>query len=364
MKTNKFSIILMLAILMIAGMLSCSQKNYKMITRIDSSGSCQREIYAEDDSAFLPGYMGHNPYLFTIDSDWQIEYLTDTVKTTGIGKRYNVIIRKDFRSVKELPEGLRFDENLKSFAMPEESLEKKFRWFYTYYTFKGTYANLSDKVSIPADKYMSKTEQALWFQGDMSAYRGMNGMELKAELDDIENAFFLWWSRNVYEESFNAVRYFAGLTGDDTYLSQLDAVKDTVFAIHSKEIMRWDFEPVDICNMFDNYFATNRFTDLFKSNEQTINELYNQKMSPLEDLNSITIAYNLVMPGKLLRTNATINPNALQWKVNAIRLIADDYVLTAESRVFHPWALAITFLLAAIAVYCLLKVVEKSRNSR
>ena len=36
------------------------------------------------------------------------------------------------------------------------------------------------------DQFLNRDEQKFYLQGDMTAYRGMNGAELKEELDGIE----------------------------------------------------------------------------------------------------------------------------------------------------------------------------------
>ena len=51
------------------------------------------------------------------------------------------------------------------------------------------------------------------------------------------------------------------------------------------------------------------------------------------------IQFELTMPGRLLTSNAKVQKDSLViWKIDGFRLLADDYVLTAESRVINYWA--------------------------
>ncbi len=58
------------------------------------------------------------------------------------------------------------------------------------------------------DKYLDKPEQALLFQGDMSGYQGMNGVELKSVLEDAEEKFMKWLYHTQFELSYEVVEYF------------------------------------------------------------------------------------------------------------------------------------------------------------
>ncbi len=77
MKTNHS--IATLLLLLSLGMTSCSTY-YRMTSRIDTNGSMHREVYARGDSAFIAGNKTHNPFLFQLDTDWQIVNLDSTLK--------------------------------------------------------------------------------------------------------------------------------------------------------------------------------------------------------------------------------------------------------------------------------------------
>jgi hypothetical protein len=202
---------------------------------------------------------------------------------------------------------------------------------------------------------MSKEEQKLWFQGDFSAYHGMTGWELKNELDRVETRFWNWYSRNIYDVYFEVIRDFEKLSGDSPYLAQLSAVKDTIFRTTVKNDI---FDGLDIAcinRSFDEYFKTNYFSNLYATNTKQIDKMCSGR--GLEDLLSKKIEYKLIIPGKLISANTSLISNdTLTWEITAIRLIPDNYELTATSRRLNIWAFAVVFLFIALSVYCLMKV--------
>ncbi|GHT59212.1 hypothetical protein AGMMS50239_05320 [Bacteroidia bacterium] len=354
-KKTKFGITRLLAVagVLLGSVFSCVT-NYRTISTIKPDGSIFREIYARGDSAFLSGDPSKNPYLFQLDSGWQISVLnTDN----SVGQDYNVKIGKLFHSPEEISRNLQFDEDYRPIVAPAETLQKHFRWFYTYYSYKAVYANIADKIPVSINDYLNVPEQKLWFQGDFSAYPDMNGMELKDEMDDIEKRFGKWHARNVYENRFKAILDFEKLSGG-RYLSQMKEMEDTLFTVLFKD---YDFienipETATLYNCLDKQLNTNYFYNTFKANRSVIDSLTMEKEKYLENMENKLfgneIAYELLMPGKLLSANAPVHcQDTLIWKINAFRYLSDDYVLTAESRTANAWAFAVTFVLIALSIY-------------
>ena len=145
MKTNN----LIVAIVILFSMASC-QTSYRMVSRIKTDGSLYREVYAYGDSAFLAGDRAENPFLFQIDSDtWQLVGLGSSIKFNfwGNEQELNVKVCRDIPGMSgEYFEVSDTKEYAAPLAVPQEILEKKFRWFYTYYSYKAIYSELPDKV--------------------------------------------------------------------------------------------------------------------------------------------------------------------------------------------------------------------------
>ena len=75
--------IVMVALLTILA--SCST-NYQMVTRVHKDGTVEKEVWALADSAFLAGDSNHNPFLFRLGKDWEVEELDSCIETDFFGE--------------------------------------------------------------------------------------------------------------------------------------------------------------------------------------------------------------------------------------------------------------------------------------
>ncbi len=346
MKTNKIIIWMVISIILT----SCFSENYRIITHVNRDGSCSREVSTRVDSI-------SDLFPYDLSSGWDISQ-TDTVVNEYLSQKVkkNVKVSKKFTSVEALSTGLRRDNIL---PVPEESLKKRFRWFYTYYAFTAVYPEITEKGSVPMDKYLNEAERKLYLQGDLSGYRGMSGFELKMELDGIEDRFMKWYIRNLYEECFEIIHYYSNATNMD-FRTQLSAIKDTLYSINKEQIESDpglnSFGVSDVCGLLDKYFSTNAFTTLYAGKTEEINSMLKSRTKVTNDLLNFSIQYELTLPGKVIMTNTDLrNEDLLLWKVDAFRFLADDYILTAESRVANSWAFIGTLLLIFFAGYCLFR---------
>jgi len=344
MKSNKIIILSIISVVLT----SCLSENYRFITRVERNGSCWREIHtvgSKNDS--ISGLFPYN-----LSAGWNISQTDTLVGTYSLENKkiykQNIKVGKKFNSVDELSNGLRSDM---IFPIANETLKKRFRWFYTYYAFTAVYPEVTEKGRVPMEQYLDKAEQKFYLQGDMSAYKGMNGWELKEVLEDIENRFMKWYQRSLYEESFDVILYYT----ENDFRSKLPAVKDSLFSINEKQ-MKEQPSLNDVYAILDNYFVINYFSNLFFENEQEMQNMIDEQLKVATTLLNYEIQYELTMPGKLMATNSyRQNDGALVWKVNMFNFLADDYTLTAESRTANMWVFVVTLLLIVFSGYCFIK---------
>lgn len=360
MKKNRLGVCVLLLLLLT----SCGGY-YRMTSRINRDGSMLREVYATGDSAFLEGDRMRQPFLFRIDSGWELTKLNPAVRVDSWGEEHfmNVKVGRELPIVgSECFQTLEGKEFMRPFVVPKETLQKKFRWFFTYYTFEATYQELPDKGPVPLSRYMSAEEQQLWFRGERSAFEGWNGIEMKNTLDELDSKFWKWFTRSQYEISWEILHRFELLRQRDTsYLQCLTARKEDVFKIMSEkeEIESSGNLPESVCNAFDKCCQTEHYSQLYKANKETIDVLFQEKCQ-VADLAGNVMRYELSMPGQLLTTNApTQIAGLLAWRVDVIRLLNGNYVLKAESRVPNYWAFGSTLLLILLGVWGFWKMQRK-----
>ncbi|MDR1091317.1 MAG: hypothetical protein LBL79_09600 [Prevotella sp.] len=350
MKTIKITLIALASILMA----SC-ESYYRVVTTLDSDGKAYREIYTKGDSAFIAGDMSKNPYLFDI-SDWDIVRLDTVNKYDFFGKEaeINVKVKKTVASIDLFSKSLRYGEDKKSFAAPEESLSKKFRWFYTNYKFAGVYKKVTCEVPVSIDKYLTKEEQKIWSQGDFSKYKALNGSELNDRLGDLESKFMEWYSRNSFEMSLTGIKKYSDKNIPDTD-------KDIIY----KQILAYDqtaypdITPESICKAMDMFYKTNSYSRLYDSQKEEIDKVFDEADSFINILGNV-IRYELVVPGEIIESNSPmISSGILTWKIDGVRLLFDDYTLTAEYRIVNVWAFIVSGLIVVIAIFSCLLLMKK-----
>ncbi|WP_455585511.1 hypothetical protein [Bacteroides sp.] len=350
MKMNKLIVIIVLLL----GTVSC-ETSYRMVSRINTDGSLYREVYGNGDSAFVAGNRTRNPFLFQIDSDWQLVKLDSSVKFNFWGEEQELNV-KVYRTIPEV-DGEYFrvsdtKEYASPLAVPKEKLEKKFRWFYTYYSYRATFAELPDKGPVPLNKYLTDEEQQIWLRGDKNAFSGLNGIELNNRLDDIESKFWKWYNRSQYEISLEVIARFASLQSDTSYVQRLREFKEVVYDKYLSK-KQDDTTPEEVCGFFDDFERANHFSDLYKTNKENMDTMFEER-SRIVELFGYAVRYELTMPGRIISSNAMLQDShsSVVWKIDAFRLLADDFTLTAESRVPNYWAFAVTLLVILFAIWC------------
>jgi hypothetical protein len=321
---------------------SCFSQNHRFSTHVERGGSCRAELHDIADS--LTSIL----FAYYHSSGWEISQ-TDTVVKEQISQKNKKYIRinRKFQSVEKMSA----DTSRQWLCItPRESLKKRFRWFYTYYAFTAVYPEVTEKGRVPMELYLNKDEQKFYLQGDMSAFRGLNGFELKEVIDDMGERFEKWYYRSLYEESFDIILQYACTD----YRLQLPAMKDSLYSVHEKDID--DLSKIDAVNLLDKYFVTDYFSKLYVENSSEMDKKLEEKTSETDELQKLNIQYELTLPGKLMATNSDRqNDGTLIWKINMFKFLADDYTLTAESRTTNLWAFAVTLLLIVFSVYCFSK---------
>ena len=189
----------------------------------------------------------------------------------------------------------------------------------------------------------------------------MNGIEMNDKLDKLEAKFGEWYNRNVYEINWEVIRHFTSLQGDTACLQCLEELKDSVYKKHSSEKgdSMGDADIEEVCGMFDKASSTKYFSDLYKTNKEMMDALCEEKIN-IAEVFYHAIQFELTLPGRLLTSNAKVlKDNVVIWKIDGFRLLAGDYILTAESRVINYWAFGITLFMMLFVLGIFIKLYRR-----
>ena len=335
-----------LAVIILLSVTSCDT-HYRMITTIDKNGKVQREIYAHGNEKFMNGAHSENPFLFELDSDWNIHRFDSTFHYNFFGKNeeLNVKICKQAASIEQFAQNIHCGPIKRALAAPQESFLKKNGLFYTRYSFKAVYGKLEYDIPISIDNYLSKEDQIVWTQGGLCNYNIMNGTEMNEYLSEIGDNFWKWHGKNRFEICFASINkltpnYNLDIDKENIYKQTMEFVKDETHNI----------TPEAICNVLDVFYKTSYFSKLYNTNSAILDEDF-ETLNAIEKLIFNVISYELIFSGKIAQTNAPIiEGNRLIWKVDGMRLLFDDYTLTAEYRTVNYWGFGLAGLLVLVAL--------------
>ena len=173
---------------------------------------------------------------------------------------------------------------------------------------------MADKGPVPLKNYLNESEQKLWFQGDDTAYCGMNGLEMKELLDRLEKKFYDWYNRSLYELSFEVIRPFIAEIDRGKYMSRLDEVKDSLYLGYQPKDDDPDPDPELICQLLDTHYHTDCFSLLYKEKQQEVDKRFDEETRPIELFGAV-IQYELKMPGQMISANTTFRDREhLVWE--------------------------------------------------
>jgi hypothetical protein len=297
----------------LAMLLSC--KDIQVTTRIFPDGSCQRTVACTADSGRVPG----NAYPIPRDSTWQssfVRHFKDSTKTA-----YQAV--KTFRTVAELNDYYQA-ENDSAFAFHcQIRLEKRFRWFYSYLTFRETWQayNLFDKV--PVTDYVSLQ--------DLREKHNDADEEQNNKLDQ-------WEKRALFAEFFTYVQ--ARLPIGDLTSERLTANKEALFQALMDSTQKQETD--DILATCGAVLQTPAVQHLRPVIEACMIEI-EKKIEFMSDLENNSYKNVVEMPGLLVSTNsADVQNRQVSWQIDALQFRFQDYEMWATSRVINTWAFLVS----------------------
>ena len=332
------------------------KKSYETVTRIFPDGSCYREFSGVGDSLFMVGKMlGSNLFPIIIDSTWKISwtYSAPTCnriysdkwplkqwnwdKDTSKHLSLDVIALKMYPNVEAMAKTFRFNHSNWDSIVPKAKLEKRFKWFFTFYKYYEIYPKYNPLKGISIDSFLTKNEIMLYTSDNPKFSPELNGIEIRDLLNTIEerkeawlNVSFFWEYYRITQKNFPSTK---GIPVDTI----LEAFKDSIFKNDFKR------EPRYFMCCMDNYFKTGEFSALSDSSSAMMElKIFKENFEkPFSEF----LNYNLIMPGKLVETNAKqTHGDTLSWKVDAYRFFFNDYEIRAESRVANIWAFIVSGL--------------------
>ena len=330
---------------------SCDKPNVQLHTTIHEDGSCDREVtyhtvmskemrdslWGGDNVAWaqpLPECVNTDAFMGShTDVDG------DTVTTT---------FSHSFRSVEEMCKMTPLNLN-GSRIKSEASLEKRFRWFYTEYTYTETFFSVADTFKIPVSDYADKDVISYWFTGQPNLMQGLTGAEVSQRIDTMGTWVDKWVNANLYQSVFEyMVEHYDSIPNPPVSKEQFVALRDSMYHyIVGKYDSGLNFEGQDC---YKEFFHSDAYAAFF-DDEAPLGIGLSDKLSTQLNIFQFDVPYVLTMPGTVWNPGTgVIRDGNIYYQLTGERLIPGDYIITATSRVTNTWAYVVTILVIALLI--------------
>lgn len=351
---------------------SCTSRT-DLLTVVNPDGSCYRQFTRTVDSAFMCGDTtdAANRFPIKVDSSctvsWnygesgfssefplskvQYDSVVNSVPadSSKIMRSFEAVVRQDFPSVEEMGRTFRFKpEHEWSRMKVKASLQKKFRWFYTYYNYREIYPKIEINISVPLEKYMSKDEARFWFTGEPNILQGMNGIEIREYMGNLEDQYNQWATRNIWDAYYVVLlANYDSISNPPVTKDRLAILKDSILEAGGK-----NFDDFKMEKTLNKYFHTTVFSELWKTENSPMSKFDTEfSEQPFVKYSSKSFTYTLILPGKVITSNnGIVNGHKLVWTLTAERMMYDDYALDAQSRKPNIWAFLLSGVVVVIAI--------------
>jgi len=318
-------------------------------TTVYENGTCERKIVVDNDDAKT---WPTRPFpLPSMGSRWDTSRIAPDTSHHGVRWCY----AKTFPSFDALQQEYAHSGDSSHFAV-RVSLEKRFRWFYTYYDYQETYGRFTVDTLVDPRSVLSADDIHRYSMGDTDAVVGKKVEE--------------WKDRNVFEVFFRRLTRDAEFSHGDTALAQdLRRGKEKFFQLFAND------RNADSLRMHSSYrgtaakmfndekgvtpegvqalvevgreiAGTSRFDILRPSIEPAVHEMIDFIMQdPTGKGDAGDFVNVLVLPGILISTNASSVKGAeTEWHIGLHQLQLQEYIMSAESRTVNVWAFVISGL--------------------
>lgn len=365
------------AVLLVA---SCAQRDITVTTNVDSDGSCVRTVTLKGDSSILVGAVDSDEKGALLSlGDWEKSWSIDNGRTLHpypmSQAQYDSLAQelvsggyKKSLSDTVLLSAMRKFNSVESMAASQPlqidgvqleargCFEKKFRWFYTYYTFSEIYEALKGRYPLPMEDYVKPEVASFWFTGSPNLIQGCTPLEFKDKLDAVQTDVERWLSAcwmavccDVVAANYQKVNYAP--VGKDSFMLNRDALLE--FSLQ---------KGLEVANnslsFIDEYYSCDVFTKSLKDDSLFQAEL-DSRCQFFFDVAALDARYNLVMPGTVIDAgNGTLVDGVVEYRLTGNRLIPQNYTISATSRQLNVWTVAVTVLLLLAAGWVVVRKVK------
>ena len=370
MKTNRIYIILSALVVL---MTSCTNRDERMLTVINEDGSCSREMsfhpYKEQVKASFNEPLEINGLYYNTDWErtWSVtgdsirhacpmtqqqwDSLQNVFANQNVPDKILMHTKRHYQNVSEMSDSL--TRAVRHLFKATASLDKHFKWFYTDYTYKETFAimDINQIFPVSLDRFVSADSASYWFTGEPNLAAGLTGAEQKEMLDDIETRISQWFNACTMAFVYAQVWLcYDEVKNPPVSKEQYIELKDSIVMSSAVRNMDLFCNINQVSNIIKDFYHSDAYAPLF-SDSTKWERLLETKYKSFENLARMKPMLDYMMPGKVIDAgNGVVEGNVVRYKFSGERLIPHPYDVIITSRVINVWAFIITILIVLIAV--------------
>lgn len=337
------------ALILLAGFSSCVQ-NVTTESVLHSNGELDRVVMFTETSKDIA-----EKNIFGIDQSkgWKLDIVPSGTKTEKGEPEFNVKFFKRFSSIEAANREMCPDSNLNVFQI-RTKLDRKFRWFYTYYEYSDTYLHFDKLDSVDQSNYFTREDYAfierLPAEGkkipanDEYFHNKLNerivddylGTELKMQvMKAIGNAI----RENTTDTSW--LKKYHSILPDliEKGMESGDKLQDGSLM---KEFLKEINLPLDTAQVnadFRRAYAP-----------------FDEKLTFLQDAGASRFTHVIRLPWPIVESNAdSVSGSALFWQPPTIKMYLKDYTMRATGRSLNWWAVLVSLAVLVATLYLFLR---------
>ena len=339
------TVYLLVAILLMIIVNSCTTYYY-VYTDVAKNLDVKRSVYAssaDGSSVDFPFVISGRWSISKLPEAYEVDFCDAVVKMT----------HEASSSGRVGDVSLAGKDGLNPLLKPSENLDKRFRWFYTYYDYSAEFEGLKDRLPLPFEGYLTDEQLELFFRGT-NPPEGWNGVEMYCLLDDINQNFAKWHSDATYYVMCGIFKPYC----TKQQIVVLYTLKYRFMEGMERDIM-FAMKPDEFEDRLAAVLPESGFGNIYEDNSEAIDQAY-EKETEIIGCFETAFMYTVNLPGRYVAGNAVDSlGSSPTWKVDAYRLMAGDLKLIATSRQVNLWAFLVTFAAIALLLQVFAKVFAK-----
>jgi len=326
------------SLVLLMAVISCEGPETTVTNIVDRNGSVLRRV----EMRYTREKLNIADFNVPVDTTWN---LADSIAITAEGDTtWFLFAEKLFGSADAINEAYLTDTGKNSSVTRTAIFKRKFKWFTTtWYFAEKCEKSLTHGYSVT--DFLSPAEVSFRNLPDKrreELVTGPDSLEYSTLADSVSQHTEMWMMKSLISEMIEDAGALCESSGKDSLTTE-------ILRSHESDFYRLVGEDADIEMICKTVLGESLYAQ-FKPEIDSALNVTDTKFDRSWLFEEYTM--QIVMPADLKSTNGFLmSDGTLAWPVNGDQFLTEDYIMYAESGDINYWAVIVTILLLAVAVY-------------